>query len=100
MMPDSLDRPFDRRIIDELARPDLLLQLLLRNDAVVMRQQIRQDQEDFGPQPDGLPGTMESMALGVEDAIAEDVYQWVRPPWARRQAASSCGSSSAPRASA
>jgi hypothetical protein len=69
----GLDRTLERRIADELLRPDLLTQLLLGDDPVGMRQQIGQDLERFAPQPADASGAGQLIALCVEGPLAEDV---------------------------
>ena len=70
---------FESRVADELLGPDLLAQLLLQDGAVPMLQQVAQDLEDFGPQPHGLAGTLQSMLLSVEAAIPEPVHHRMHP---------------------
>jgi hypothetical protein len=72
----GFDRPLERCITDKVVWPDLLSQLLLRDQAVAMRQQVGEDLKRFGPQPDGPIGAMQGMPLGVKGAITEDVDHW------------------------
>src|SRR5262249_41468551 len=61
----------------------LLAQLLLRDDAVGMRQQVGQHLERFAAQPADTPGAAQLIALGVEAPLTEDVpHGKPPPPWA------------------
>jgi hypothetical protein len=64
-----------------LVGPDLGDQLLLRDRTLAMDEQINEEAEHFRPQPDGLAGPGQDVALGIEDTVAKDIVHGSTPPW-------------------
>ena len=60
-------------IANELMRPELLKQLVFRDHAMAMAQEVDQDLKDLGPHLDLFAAAPEFIALCVEEIVTEDV---------------------------
>jgi hypothetical protein len=76
----SFHRTGERRVANELLWPDLITQLLLRDDPIGMRQQVGQDLERFTPQPPDTPGAGQRITVRIEGILAKDI-QHRGPPF-------------------
>jgi hypothetical protein len=74
-----LHHALDRRVADELARPHVLAQLLLRHDALAVRQGVAQDLEHLGAQEGGPVDALKRIEVRVERAVSEDVAHGCPP---------------------
>ena len=76
-IPNSLarfhDAAGDHRVMDKLPRPHLLQQLLLRDEALAMCDQVRQHLEDFGLQRHHVSFAVQLMCLGVQSTHAKAI---------------------------
>jgi hypothetical protein len=67
------DAALQRRIANELLRPYLLAQLLLRNHMVAMLQEIEEYLKDLGGESQASTGPAQGIETGIERTVSEDV---------------------------
>ena len=72
---------FERRITDELARPHLPTQLILRDHLVAMLEEILQHMKRLGSQPHSRPRPVQGIEPGIENTLGKDIAHATNPPY-------------------